>query len=249
MTENAFDRCQPGAASPGCRGAHCAVGAAGGPASSRHEAAWRARGRAVYGVPEPVPTPMVLSMADAQRAIARRLRVAFGGLAEADRREAIAAAARGYLEAHAARGRIISARRPTAAPRLLTAGSATSVDRTPEPFALPPPPDRPAPTAARRVRAPSSAATVTFEVTVGHALAKGLAGGRVRVVRGESAIDAVARRIVRDTRCSVLWVQDDGSVSADGGRTISTYRIALRGRDRGRSGSGEGVEGVIWVKL
>ncbi len=58
------------------------------------EGAWRERGRALYGVPEPIPTPAVISLSEARQAVSRRLRVSLGGLSDIDRDGAIAAAAR-----------------------------------------------------------------------------------------------------------------------------------------------------------
>jgi hypothetical protein len=263
-------------------GAFGGDGRATGP--STQEAAWRERGRALYGVPEPVPTPMVLSIAEARQTVARRLRASLHSLSEVDRDAAIAAAARGYLDAHIERGHSVSAHRPAATPRQRPAEVAVTPDppapEAPMPLIAhgqhghapsrqrpaevavtpdPPAPEAPMPLIAhgqhghapsRRVRAPSSVGSVTFQVTLGHALAKGLAGGRVRITPGESAIDAIARRIVRDTRCAIVAMQDDGEeLGSDGTRTLRNYRITLRGSDGTREVAGRDIEGVLWVRF
>lgn len=218
----------------------------GGRGGSFRESSWKARGRALYGVPDPVPTPSVLSVTEACRAVARRLRSSLGALSEGDRDAAVAAAARGYLDAHQLRGRTICADRPTPAPR--HAPEAAAAAPAPVPFV-----QRNSSTQVTRrfrVRAPMSAAAVTFHVTQGHVLAKGLAGGRVRIVRGESAIDAVARRIARDTRCVIVAITEEGQEAPpDGSLPVRHYRITLRGSDGTREAAGRGIEGVLWVKI
>jgi hypothetical protein len=249
-------RAMSASASPPHHGsAPSSLGAFGGdgrpPGPSTQEAAWRERGRALYGVPEPAPTPMILSIAEARQTIARRLRTSLHCLSEGDRDAAIAAAARGYLDAHIERGHSVSAHSPPSTPRPRLAEVAV----TPDPSA----PEAPLPliahgryghAPARRVRAPSSVGSVTFQVTLGHALAKGLAGGRVRITPGESAIDAIARRIVRDTRCAIVAMQDDGEeLGSDGTRMLRNYRITLRGSDGTREVAGRDIEGVLWVRF
>lgn len=226
-----------------------AAGAGRQPHEPGQEGAWRERGRALYGVPEPLPTPAVISLSEAQQTVARRLRVSLGGLSDIGRDSAVAAAALGYLEAHRTRSHAVSALDPWGASRrAFTDGSTwrggSSVEPTRvlldvQPSGRPP---------ARRVHAPSSAATVTFQVTLGHALGKGLAGGRVRIVGGESPIDAVARRIARDTRCAIVAVSEEGvEVTSDGRRTLRSYSVTLRGSDGTREPAGRRLEGVLRV--
>ncbi len=228
-----------------------AMGTSLAPDPSTREAAWRERGRALYGVPEPGQTPVVLSIEEAHQTIARRMRTSFLGLSEVDRDSAIAAAARGYLDAHLERGHSVSLQRVAPPPqRLLPELGATlgaPVEETLLPLDTRAPHSR---STARRVRAPSSAGSVTFQVTLGHALAKGLAGGRVRIIPGESAIDAIARRIVRDTRCTIVAMTDDGEErGSDGSRTLHNYRITLHGSDGTREVAGRDIEGVVWVRF
>ncbi|MBK6531050.1 MAG: hypothetical protein IPF99_15995 [Deltaproteobacteria bacterium] len=228
-----------------------AVGDGRAPETSTREAAWRERGRALYSVPEPGQMPVVLSIAEAHQTIARRMRASFLGLSEDDRDAAIAAAARGYLDAHLERGHSVSVQRAaTTARRLLPELAATHGAPAPETAVLLDVhgPHTHSPT--RRVRAPSSVGSVTFQVTLGHALAKGLAGGRVRISPGESAIDAIARRIVRDTRCTIVAVKEDGEeVGSDGSRMLHNYRITLHGSDGTREVAGRDIEGVLWVRF
>lgn len=196
--------------------------------------------------------PLVLSIAEAHQAIARRMRAAFLGLSEDDRDAAIAAAARGYLDAHLERGHSVSVQREAATParRLLPELAATLDATAPEPPLALDAHGRHAHPSARRVRAPSSVGSVTFQVTLGHALAKGLAGGRVRIAPGESAIDAIARRIVRDTRCTIVAMKDDGEeLGSDGSRMLHNYRITLHGSDGTREVAGRDIEGVVWVRF
>ena len=164
---------------------------------------------------------------------------------------AIAAAARGYVEAHIERGHTLAAQCPTAAPRPPLAEVAVTADPAAQEAHLPLiAQGRYGHSTSRRVRAPSSAGSVTFQVTLGHVLAKGLAGGRVRITPGESAIDAIARRIVRDTRCAIVAMHDDGeALGSDGARTLHNYRITLRGSDGTREVAGRDIEGVLWVRF
>lgn len=222
------------------------------PDPATREAAWRERGRALYSVPEPGQVPEVLSIAEAHQTIARRMRASFLGLSEADRDAAITAAARGYLDAHIERGHPVSVQRAAATParRLLPELTATPGALAAE---TADPPGARGPhthSSTRRVRAPSSVGSVTFQVTLGHALAKGLAGGRVRISSGESAIDAIARRIVRDTRCTIVAVQQEGEeLGSDGSRMLHNYRITLHGSDGTREVAGRDIEGVLWVRF
>jgi len=193
----------------------------------------------------------VLSIAEAHQTIARRMRSSFLGLSEADRDSAIAAAARGYLDAHLERGHSVSVLREAATARRLHPELAATLGapapETADPFDAHGPHAHPS---TRRVRAPSSVGSVTFQVTLGHALAKGLAGGRVRITPGESAIDAIARRIVRDTRCTIVAMKEDGEeVGSDGSRMLHNYRITLHGSDGTREVAGRDIEGVVWVRF
>ena len=195
--------------------------------------------------------PVVLSLAEAHQRIARRMRASLLALSEIDRDAAIAAAARGYLDAHLERGHSVSVQRAAAtARRLLPELTATRVAPALE-IAVPLDTHGPhSHSPARRVRAPSSVGSVTFQVTLGHALAKGLAGGRVRITPGESPIDAIARRIVRDTRCTIVAIKDDGEeMGSDGSRMLHNYRITLRGSDGTREVAGRDIEGVVWVRF
>ena len=240
---------RPSASAPSPLGGFGGGGWRAGP--STQEAAWRERGRALYGVPEPMPTPAVLSVEDALQAVARRLRASLSHLPERDRDAAIAAAARGYVEAHIERGHTLAAQCPTSTPRPPLAEVAVTADPAAQEAHLPLiAQGRYGHATSRRVRAPSSAGSVTFQVTLGHVLAKGLAGGRVRIPPGESAIDAIARRIVRDTRCAIVAMHDDGeALGSDGARTLHNYRITLRGSDGTREVAGRDIEGVLWVRF
>lgn len=176
------------------------------------ETAWRERGRALYDLPESASTPAVLPVSEARETVAHRLRAHLGELPAVDRDAAVAAAARGFLQAHRARGPLVVDPRPRAA------------HEAPEPVAI------------------------TFTVTRDHALTKGLAGGRVRIPRGESPLGAVARRIARDTHCEVLAMEEDDG-GADGREGARHLRVTLRGSDGTRGSRARSIEGTVWVKL
>lgn len=192
------------------------------------EDAWQARGRALFGVPEPTHALPPVSTHEALRTIARRLRASLRGLSERDFDVAVAAAA-GYLEAHWAHRAV-----PTSA-----AGPAPpDARRTPAPA-------RPAEAPPPRGRARST--PTTFTVIRGHALAKGLAAGRAHIRTGELALAAVVRRIAADTRCAVLGVVEEGE--APGAGMPRTYRVTLRGHLRPRRQADAPVEGDLWVAV
>jgi hypothetical protein len=88
--------------------------------------------------------------------------------------------------------------------------------------------------------------TVEFIVTVSHQIAKGLAGGRVRVRSGESPVEAVYRRIARDTHCEIVAVKHEHTEVRRGQRPLAHYEITLRGHEAaGRAGQPSSAK--IWV--
>lgn len=68
---------------------------------------------------------------------------------------------------------------------------------------------------------------VSFVVVGAHELAKGLAGGRVRVLSGGDPVEAVRRRIAQDTRCDVVEIRP--SEGSDEARPVGSYDVTLRG--------------------
>lgn len=210
---------------------------------SINELAWRLRGRALYAVPGSAVQAPVLSLPEARKVVARRLRTSLQGLAEREYDAAVDAAARGFLRAHRACGLYVrrapvtdlepppgSAERPSAPPpgfleELLAALGNPHLDPLP-PRGLTPP------------------VAVTFTITQHHALTRALGGGRVRIQRGESAMGAVVRRICRDTRCEVVEVREEPEADSAGRH----FRITLRGTD-GRGPRCRIIEGAIQVRI
>lgn len=68
---------------------------------------------------------------------------------------------------------------------------------------------------------------VSFVVVEAHELAKGLAGGRVRVLDGGDLVEAVSRRIAQDTRCDVVSIRPTGADPR--AATAPHYDVTLRG--------------------
>lgn len=89
---------------------------------------------------------------------------------------------------------------------------------------------------------------VSFVVVGTHELAKGLAGGRVRVLSGGDPVEAVRRRIAQDTRCDVVEIRRIGA-DDDAGKG-GHYDLTLRGCLQ-RPGDARGTlhEGTIRVAV
>lgn len=86
---------------------------------------------------------------------------------------------------------------------------------------------------------------ISFKTVDSHPVAKGLAGGRVRVQAGETVQGAICRRIAQDTRTEVVHAAEESS--GDGASRV-VYRLSLRG-NRGHSSRSVSVEGVIRVQV
>ncbi len=69
---------------------------------------------------------------------------------------------------------------------------------------------------------------VSFVVVGAHALAKGLAGGRVRVPVGGDPVTAVRRRIAQDTRCDVVEIRRSAA-DREEAPSVLHYDLTLRG--------------------
>lgn len=196
-------------------------------AESTDEAAWVSRGRAAYDLHGTDSVPDVLSARDAEITLVRRLGAGIRSLPHAHQDAAIAAAVRGYLDAHRALGRAVAGDDPappttaSSATRMgmlddlltRTSGSTTPIIR----------PHGSGVGNARRLR------VATFALAERHPITKGLSGGRARILPGEDALQAVSRRIARDTRCAILGVTVD-SQGADGAKgTFWRCRLTVRG--------------------
>lgn len=70
---------------------------------------------------------------------------------------------------------------------------------------------------------------VSFVIVGAHDLAKGLAGGRVRVPAGEDLVAAVRRRIAQDTRCDVVEIRRSGHDDRQEPPAVIHYDVTLRG--------------------
>lgn len=199
---------------------------------------WASRGQALYEVIVGAAPPALLSREDARAVVAVRLRASLRGLSEPEHEAAVTAAAHGYMQAHRNKGNLVGI-----VPTVGRRGPLERVLAT-----VLPPLDRPV--AAQKVRRQVvSPATTHFLVTQGHAVMKGMTGGRVRIPRGETAIGAVSKRITRDTGCEVVAIREDEARGAEGPRTGRHYWLTLRGRDRPRSAGGGVVEAAVQVRL
>lgn len=91
---------------------------------------------------------------------------------------------------------------------------------------------------------------VSFVTVRAHDLAKGLAGGRVRVPAGGDLVEAVRRRIAQDTRCDVVEIQRSGHDDRKEPPAVIHYELTLRGC-LSRPGGARGTlhEGTIQVAV
>lgn len=193
------------------------------------ESVWEARGRALYEKAGDRAPAHALTQVEAETEVARSLTLTLRPLPPAVQDEALAAAVRGYLAAHRARGRELAGAK---------AGRDAEVDvqeRTilgllAERATWRPPTRRP-PASSPSAR-PSRVVTVaTFEIANQPALTKGLAAGKVRVSEEDDPLAAVARRIARDTRCVVrAAVVEQRGLAAGGVVELLRCRLTLEGR-------------------
>lgn len=212
---------------------------------SINKLAWRERGRALSGVPEAAAPPPVLSLGEARDMVARRLRGSLQGLTEAEHEAAVDAAARGYLQAHQARGLYVrkapaAGAEPPSTPRVRPTGPRPALpENLLAALGLPR-----IESARPRQEEPARPVAVTFTITQHHELTRGLGGGRVRIPRGESAVGAVVRRISRDTRCEIVGVIEEPEADGAGRH----FRVTLRSSDERGQGC-RVVEGAIRVRI
>ncbi len=191
------------------------------------EAAWVSRGRAAYDLNNASPVPEVLSARDAEIILVRRFGAILRSLPQAHQDVAIAAAVRGYLDAHRAIGRTVAGDDPTtsaatsSAPRMGMLDDLLTRTTGSRPQAIQP--HASGVGNARRLR------VATFTLAERHPITKGLSGGRARILPGEDALQAVSRRIARDTRCAILSVTVD-SRGAEGAKGTRWHcRLTVRG--------------------
>ncbi len=185
------------------------------------------RGRAAYDLHADASGPDKLSTRDAEIAVVRRLGAGLRALPHAHQDAAIAAAVRGYLDAHRGLGRAVPGDDPTATAATPSVTKTAMLDdllaRTGGSSAQAMRPHASGTGNARRLR------VATFTLADRHPITKGLSGGRARILPGEDALQAVSRRIARDTRCAILSVTVD-SRGAEGAKGTRWHcRLTVRG--------------------
>lgn len=182
--------------------------------ASIDEPHWEARGRAAYVLADADAPPEPLTQRAAEAAVVRRLGAGLRALPGAAFDDAVAAAARGFLAAHGALGR--AAERPGPAPEAPSTCPVDALLETRRDDGARGAPRRAPLPRARKFRVAGELNVVTFVLPSQPAVARGLTGGTARLLDGEDALAAVARRIARETRCAVEAVAVDRRERVEG---------------------------------